>query len=48
MKRLNIGCCDHLLPGWINVDLKARPTLGVEFMDATQPFPFPDGSLLDA
>ena len=39
--KLNIGCGDHPLPGWLNTDL--TPCRGDIFrLDATQPFPFAD------
>lgn len=43
--RINLGCGPHhALEGWLNTDLRAFP--GVErVMDATQPWPVPDGSL---
>lgn len=41
MNKLNIGCGDHPLAGWLNVD--EVPVAGAFKMDATQPFPFEDG-----
>jgi glycosyltransferase involved in cell wall biosynthesis len=40
--RLNLGCCDALLPGFVNVDLVAAP--GVEAADLREPWPWPDSS----
>ncbi len=42
MKKLHIGCGHHPLPGWLNTDVSPEP--GVTALDATQPFPFPDGA----
>ena len=40
--RLHIGCGDNRLAGWLNTELTPR---GDQiFLDATKPFPFPDGS----
>jgi len=42
MNKLNIGCGDHPLSGWLNTDLNpCHPVIGR--LDATQPFPFQDG-----
>lgn len=40
--KLNLGCCDALLPGFVNVDVKSRE--GVEVADLRNPWPWPDGS----
>lgn len=40
--RLNLGCCDQLLPGYVNVDL--CPPADV-VADLSQPWPWPDGSV---
>lgn len=40
--RLNVGAGDHLLPGWLNTDL--RPTGDAVYLDVTRPIPVPDGS----
>jgi len=42
-KKLQIGACNHALPGWFNVDLMPFYD-GVYYMDATEAFPFPDCS----
>jgi SAM-dependent methyltransferase len=40
--KLNVGCGDHPLPGWVNTDLNpCHPS--ITRLDATQPFVFPDG-----
>ena len=42
MNKLNIGCGDHPLEGWVNTDLNpCHPSIAR--LDATQPFVFPDG-----
>jgi hypothetical protein len=41
--KLNLGCCDNVLPGFINVDLVPGP--GVEVADLRQPWPWADGSV---
>ena len=41
--RLNLGCCDALLPGYVNVDLVAAP--GVEAADLRAPWPWADSSV---
>ena len=41
--KLNLGCCDALLPDFVNVDLIERP--GVEPTDLRRPWPWPDGSV---
>jgi glycosyltransferase involved in cell wall biosynthesis len=41
--RLNLGCCDALLEGYVNVDLVPGP--GVVAADLRQPWPWADGSV---
>ena len=41
--RLNLGCSDHLLDGWVNVDL--APAEGVTVADLREPWPWADGSV---
>jgi predicted SAM-dependent methyltransferase len=41
--KLNIGAGGNRIPGWLNVDLHPPP--GVTCMDASQRWPFEDGSL---
>jgi len=38
--KLNLGCCDALLPGFVNVDITPAP--GVEVTDLTKRWPWPD------
>ncbi len=38
---LQIGCMGHILQGWFNVDYFPHHD-AANYMDATQPFPFPD------
>ncbi len=40
--KLNLGCCDATLPGFVNVDRIPGP--GVEVVDLSQPWPWPDNS----
>ena len=40
---LQIGCEQNLVEGWLNTDVE--PTYGATFLDATQPFPMPDGCM---
>ncbi len=40
--KLNLGCCDNPLPGFVNVDLVAGPN--VEVADLRQRWPWPDDS----
>ncbi len=42
---LHIGAGPNALPGWLNTDLEPRRARGAVFMDATKPFPLPDGSV---
>jgi len=42
-KKIQIGCGENLLPGWLNTDLLASPK--VVYLDATKKLPFPDCSL---
>ena len=44
IRKVNIGACDKVLPGWLNTDLDPMSP-GVIFLDATQPLPFPNESL---
>lgn len=39
--RLNLGCCDNILPGWINTDLVHVPGVDVT-ADLTKTWPWPD------
>jgi len=41
--KLNLGCCDALLPGFVNVDITPAP--GVEVTDLTKRWPWPDNSV---
>ena len=41
--KLNLGCCDAPLPGYLNVDLVAGA--GVEVADLRQPWPWPESSV---
>ena len=41
--RLNLGCCDAPLQGYVNVDLVPAP--GVLAADLRQPWPWPDSSV---
>lgn len=43
MKKLHLGCGGHVLPGWLNTDLRPRSSEVVK-LDATAPFPFDSGS----
>jgi hypothetical protein len=43
MTRLNLGCCDALLPEYVNVDIVERP--GIVAADLRQPWPWSDGSV---
>lgn len=43
LKKLQIGAGSSRLPGWLNTDIE--PGDGLAYVDATQPFPFEDGSL---
>lgn len=40
VKKLQIGCQDHPMPGWLNADIDPIHE-EVVLMDATQPFPLP-------
>jgi len=42
VRKLHIGCSDHVLPGWLNGDL-APVVDGVIYLDATDQLPFEDG-----
>jgi hypothetical protein len=41
--KLNLGCSDAPLPGFVNVDVAPGP--GVEVVDLRRPWPWPDGSV---
>src|SRR5262245_56125586 len=41
--KLNLGCCDAPLAGFINVDLFPGP--GIERVDLREPWPWPDSSV---
>lgn len=43
MTKLNLGCCDRLLPGYVNVDSYGGP--GVQVADLREPWPWPDGTV---
>ncbi|MDO1448840.1 methyltransferase domain-containing protein [Rhodocytophaga aerolata] len=43
IKKLQIGSYKNIYDGWLNVDINP-PSDSVAFLDATQPFPFPDAS----
>ncbi|MEO6223569.1 MAG: methyltransferase domain-containing protein [Vicinamibacterales bacterium] len=43
IRRLQIGAGSSRRPGWLNTDIE--PGAGLAFLDATQRFPFEDGSL---
>ncbi len=40
--KINLGCCDAPLPGYLNVDMIGGP--GIEEVDLRQPWPWPDDS----
>ena len=42
--KLNIGCGNNLLHGWLNTEYSAPLRPGVLFLDARRPFPMPDAS----
>lgn len=41
--RLNLGCADHILPNWVNVDLAPGP--GVTVVDLRERWPWADNSV---
>ncbi len=41
--KLNLGCCDAPLPGYVNVDVVPGP--GVEAVDLREPWPWPDSTV---
>jgi len=43
MTKLNLGCCDRLLPGYVNVDSHGGP--GVQVADLREPWPWDDGTV---
>lgn len=44
--KLNLGCCDAILPDHVNVDVVAGPGVDV-VADLRQPWPWEDGSVLE-
>jgi predicted SAM-dependent methyltransferase len=42
VRKLQIGSGYNNLPGWLNTDISPQP--GQAYLDATEPFPFPNGS----
>ena len=42
--KLNIGCGNNLLHGWLNTEYSAPLRPGVLFLEARRPFPMPDAS----
>ena len=42
-RKLQIGCCTNLLPGWLNTDIYPQ-SRAVVFLDASKRFPLPDSS----
>jgi predicted SAM-dependent methyltransferase len=42
LRKLHVGCGDHLLPGWLNADI--LPGANTIALDATRRFPFPANS----
>lgn len=43
--RLNLGCGDHVLPGWENFDTASRAKLPVRTWEWNQPLPYSDNSV---
>jgi len=43
VKKLHIGCADHLLDGWLNTDY-FPPSSSILHLDATKKFPFEDNT----
>lgn len=43
IRKLQIGCGDHILEGWLNTDFYPTSKQVLHF-DATEPFPFEDGT----
>ena len=41
--KLNLGCCDSILPDYVNVDSVAAP--GVEVVDLREAWPWPESSV---
>jgi predicted SAM-dependent methyltransferase len=41
--KVTLGCGNSAKEGWFNTDIDVRPN--VYYLDATRPFPFPDGSV---
>ena len=42
--KLNLGCSDHILAGWINVDCRPKPGVDVAWNLDNQPWPWADNS----
>ena len=42
--KLNLGCCDAVIPGFVNVDIVAGPGVN-EVADLSMPWPWPDNSV---
>jgi predicted SAM-dependent methyltransferase len=42
-RNLVLGAGTAVLPGWLNADINPRVGRGLIFLDATEPFPLPDG-----
>ncbi len=42
LKKLNIGSGNHILPGWVNLDISALPGVDVVHDIEKLPLPFPD------
>ena len=42
VRKLQLGAGSHAPPGWLNTD--SAPTAEQVYLDATKPYPFPDGS----
>jgi ubiquinone/menaquinone biosynthesis C-methylase UbiE len=40
--KLNIGCGNNILPGWVNLDISALPGVGIVHNIEELPLPFPD------
>jgi predicted SAM-dependent methyltransferase len=43
VRKLQIGAGEFSKPGWLNTDIEPRE--GQAYLDATKPFPIPDGSI---
>lgn len=42
LNKLNIGCGNNILPGWVNLDISALPGVDVVHNIEQLPLPFPD------